>query len=426
MMGKKGKVVTPRLRFPKFRKTKGWHIHYLSDLTNVVRGGSPRPIDAYITTEPDGLNWLKIGDVPKDSKYITGTEQKVLTTALSKTREILPGDFILSNSMSFGRPYLSKIRACIHDGWIAVTSLPGSLNPDFLYYSMMSEESQAYFENQAAGGGVRNLTVDIVKLLPVCVPASAEQQKVADCLTSLDEVIAAQGQKVEALKAHKRGLMQQLFPREGETRPCLRFPEFRNAPEWEERKLGELAKRGSGHTPSKSNADYYNGGIKWVSLADSKRLDSGFISETAVEISENGIANSSAVMHPAGSVILCRDAGIGKSAILKDPMAVSQHFMVWTCNATLLSNWYLYYLFQLMKPLFEDAASGSTIKTIGLPFFAELKVMAPLLAEQQRIANCLTSLDNQIAAETEELIALKTHKRGLMQQLFPSPEPASA
>ncbi len=205
-------ALVPRLRFPEFRKSEGWECQLLSDFSDVVRGGSPRPIDAYITAEPDGLNWLKIGDVPKDSKYITGTEQKVLRSALSKTREVFPGDFILSNSMSFGRPYLSKIRTCIHDGWIAVTSLPNMFNRDFLYYSMMTETCQTYFENQAAGGGVRNLTVDIVKLLPVFVPPPNEQQKIADCLTSLDEMIAAQGRKVEALKAHKQGLMQQLFP----------------------------------------------------------------------------------------------------------------------------------------------------------------------------------------------------------------------
>ena len=105
-----------------------------------------------------------------------------------------------------------------------------------------------------------------------------------------------------------------------------------------------------------------------------------------------------------------------------EAMAVSQHFMVWTCNAQILSNWFLYYLFQLMKPLFEDVASGSTIKTIGLQFFTDLEVMVPPIAEQQRIADCLSSLDTRITAETSQLAAFKTHKQGLMQQLFPAPE----
>ena len=103
-------------------------------------------------------------------------------------------------------------------------------------------------------------------------------------------------------------------------------------------------------------------------------------------------------------------------------MAVSQHFIVWTCNRRLLSNWFLYHLLQNSKPIFERAATGSTIKTIGLPFFKEMRIAIPKVKEQQRIADCLTSLDDLIAAQTQKLEALKTHKKGLMQQLFPAGE----
>ena len=300
---------------------------------------------------------------------------------------------------------------------------------DFYEHYFRSAGWHSYLRSAASTGARHDrmsITTEAFMRMPLPVPTPAEQQRIADCLTSLDEVIAAQGRKVEALKAHKRGLMQQLFPREGETRPRLRFPEFRDAPDWGRKKLGELARRGSGHTPNKSQAEYYNGGINWVSLADSKRLDNGFISETLIKISEQGIANSSAVLHPAGSVILCRDAAIGKTAVMREARAVSQHFMVWTCNSKLISNWYLYHLFQLMKPLFEDVASGSTIKTIGLPFFTNLTVVVPSVAEQKHVAGCLSSLDTQITAESNRLAALKTHKQGLMQQLFPAPEAAGA
>ena len=246
-----------------------------------------------------------------------------------------------------------------------------------------------------------------------------EQQKIADCLGSLDDLIAAEGRKLEALRQHKQGLMQQLLPRPGETVPRLRFPDFQNAGAWEEETLDDLARRGTGHTPKKAIAEYYNGGIKWVSLADSKRLDNGLISETEIEISEEGINNSSAVLHPAGSVILSRDAGVGKSAIISCSMAVSQHFIVWTCEPTVLSNWFLYYQLQLLKPLFERIATGSTIKTIGLPFFNAMRVTVPRLAEQHRIADCLSMLDARLAAQVQKLDALKTHKQGLLQQLFP-------
>lgn len=202
----------PRLRFPEFRDAPEWNKEKLGDLTSIVRGGSPRPIDSFLTSNVDGLNWLKIGDVDREAMYVTKTEEKVRPEALSKTRVIQPGDFILSNSMSFGRPYISTIKTCIHDGWIAVTCIPDSLNREFLYYSILSERSQAYFVDQAAGSGVQNLNKDIIKLLVLGLSKVEEQKRIADCLFSLDTQITAESHQLAALKTHKHGLMQQLFP----------------------------------------------------------------------------------------------------------------------------------------------------------------------------------------------------------------------
>jgi len=119
----------------------------------------------------------------------------------------------MSNSMSFGRPYILKIKSCIHDGWIAVTEIDEQANRDYLYYLILSPKSQTYFSNNAAGSGVQNLNADIIKLLPVFIPKDPdEQKKIADYLSSIDDLITAQDQKNESLKAHKKGLMQQLFP----------------------------------------------------------------------------------------------------------------------------------------------------------------------------------------------------------------------
>ena len=298
-------------------------------------------------------------------------------------------------------------------------STPAALHPEYLDHFRSSSQWDA-FVNEAGDGGVRvRIYYRDISQLRLIVPDVVEQQKIADCLGALDDLIAAEGRKLEALRQHKQGLMQQLLPQPGETVPRLRFPDFQNTGAWEEEKLDDLARRGTGHTPKKAIAEYYNGGIKWVSLADSKRLDNGLISETEIEISEEGINNSSAVLHPAGSVILSRDAGVGKSAIISCSMAVSQHFIVWTCEPTVLSNWFLYYRLQLLKPLFERIATGSTIKTIGLPFFNAMRVTVPRLAEQHRIADCLSMLDARLAAQVQKLNALKTHKQGLLQQLFP-------
>jgi type I restriction enzyme S subunit len=154
-----------------------------------------------------------------------------------------------------------------------------------------------------------------------------------------------------------------------EVKPGYKQTEVGVIPEdWGMPLLDSIAKRGSGHTPDKKHPEYWNGPIKWVSLRDSDALDKVFIEETAATITPGGIANSSAVLHPAGTVVLSRDAGVGKSAIMKTEMAVSQHFMAWQCGAT-LDNIYLYYWLQAAKPEFERIAMGNTIKTIGLPFF---------------------------------------------------------
>jgi type I restriction enzyme S subunit len=322
------------------------------------------------------------------------------------------------------------VKQCKFDGEVALSPLYGVFTPPNPHLGLMIE---AYFESPNRSkdflaplcqkGAKNTLQITNTTFLSGRLPLPTqptEQQKISECLSSMDELIAVHAQKLDALKVHKKGLMQQLFPCEGETQPTLRFPEFQNAGGWVEKRLEDLAKRGSGHTPSKSYPEYYNGGIKWISLADSKRLDCGLISDTAIEISEKGIQKSSAVLHPEGTVLISRDAGVGKSAVMSIPMAVSQHFIAWTCKPSLLSNWFLYHLLQNSKPLFERAATGSTIKTIGLQFFKDLVFRVPLLPEQQRIADCLTTLDDLIAAQTQKHEALKTHKKALMQQLFPA------
>ena len=206
----------PRLRFPEFKGAGEWEEKKLGEITDVVRGGSPRPIDSFMTTDSDGLNWLKIGDIDKDAKYIESTQEKVKRLALSKTRQIHSGDLILSNSMSFGRPYISKITACIHDGWIAIRDIEEKIQSDYLYYYILSDSSQNYFLANAAGSGVKNLNADIIKLLPVPLPTLSEQTRIAASLSSLDDLISAQADKVAGLQAFKRGLMQGLFPRGGE------------------------------------------------------------------------------------------------------------------------------------------------------------------------------------------------------------------
>jgi type I restriction enzyme S subunit len=187
--------------------------------------------------------------------------------------------------------------------------------------------------------------------------------------------------------------------------------------DWEATLLDSVAKRGSGHTPNKKHPEYWDGDIKWISLRDSDRLDALYIYDTAAKITPAGIANSSAVLHPKGTVVLSRDAGVGKSSITADVMAVSQHFMAWQCGSQ-LDNHFLYYWLQAKKSEFERIAIGNTIKTIGLPYFKQLKIPLPPLPEQKAIAQALSDADAAIA-ELDRLITKKRNiKQGTMQQLL--------
>ncbi len=186
---------------------------------------------------------------------------------------------------------------------------------------------------------------------------------------------------------------------------------------WPSSLLDDVARRGSGHTPTKSRPDYWDGEIHWVSLRDTFRLDNGLISETTSTISEKGLANSSAVLHPAGTVILLRDAGIGKSGIIASEMAVSQHFIAWDCGPR-LRNWFLYYVLQARKGEFERISNGSTIRTIGLDYFRQMAVPLPDLDEQDRIVDVLRSVDELINALDRQIAKKCAIKQGIMQELL--------
>jgi len=227
---------------------------------------------------------------------------------------------------------------------------------------------------------------------------------------------------IQQTKSIKKGLMQKLLTRGiGHNKfkkikwnygKLLEIPK-----DWNVVLLDKVAQRGSGHTPDIKKPEFYNGGIKWISLADSKRLDNVHISETTKEMSQKGIENSSAIKYPSGAVVLSRDAGVGKSAITKSEMAVSQHFMVWQCGEH-LNNYFLYYLLQFWKSFFKSIAVGTTIPTIGLPFFKKFKIILPQKNEQDKIASILYNIDIQIQSQIQYKEKLEILRKSLMQKLL--------
>lgn len=208
MFPAKGEKV-PRIRFKGF--TGDWEESKLGDLVLIERGGSPRPIDAYITNDTEGLNWVKISDAPAQGRYITSTAEKIKSEGLSKTRQVFPGDLILSNSMSFGKPYIMAISGCIHDGWLLIRNNQSIFNITFLCYLLGTNQLLDQYKIFAAGSTVNNLNKELVSKAWVSYPNKEEQEYISQFLELIDGKISFYQHKVENLKTLKKYMLQNMF-----------------------------------------------------------------------------------------------------------------------------------------------------------------------------------------------------------------------
>ena len=170
-------------------KSIAWEQRKLNELVIIERGGSPRPIDKFITNDANGLNWVKIGDAPQQGNYITKTADKIIPEGLSKTREVHPGDLILSNSMSFGKPYIMAINGCIHDGWLLIRDTNKVFDLKFLCQMLGTEQMLSQYKALAAGSTVNNLNKELVGNTNVKIPNIKEQQQISDYFANLDNLI---------------------------------------------------------------------------------------------------------------------------------------------------------------------------------------------------------------------------------------------
>ena len=178
--------------------TSSWEQRKFSELVQIERGGSPRPIDDFITDAPNGLNWIKIGDAPTQGNYITKTAEKIRPEGLSKTREVHPGDLILSNSMSFGKPYIMGIDGCIHDGWLLIRNTYGVFDLTFLCHLLGTPQMLSQYRSLAAGSTVNNLNKELVGNTVVTIPSITEQRVLGDYLEQLDNLITLHQRKGKA------------------------------------------------------------------------------------------------------------------------------------------------------------------------------------------------------------------------------------
>lgn len=392
----------------------------LGEISEITMGQSPD--SANLNTRENGLSFLQgCAEFGRQSPQTAVYCNPPLRTSK-------PESILISVRAPVGTLNWGEQSYCIGRGLAAIRATKGVSDTRFLFYVI--SENVNYLHRRSQGSTFLAVGGEDLKSLPVPSFRIEAQHKIATILETIDEAIENTQALVDKYQQIKSGLMHDLLTRgigsDGQLRPSReQAPElYQETPigwipkEWCYELLDKLAVRGSGHTPSKSHPEYWNGGIKWLSLADSPKLDNLYVSDTDFEISDKGIQNSSAVLHPPGIVVLSRDAGIGKSAITRSPMAVSQHFMCWKVGP-LMDNHFLYYWLQNNKRMFENIAMGSTILTIGLAYFKRLCIACPKkINEQRSIAEKLKSLDIKLFALKEDLHKKRQQKSGLMHDLL--------
>lgn len=407
-----GSALVPKRRFPEFRDAGEWQERSLNSFLTPVSRERTKPSECY---KGLGLRSHGKGTFLKE-------QEDPAKNAMDVLYEVNREDLIVN--ITFAWEGAIAIAGNSDDGALVSHRFPTytfskyRALPEFFKYKIIDKQFVYKLGLISPGGAGRNRVMsktDFLKL-KVLLPSPDEQQKIAACLDSVDALIAAQGRKVEALKAHKKGLMQQLFPQEGETQPRLRFPEFEGAGEWDEKSIGDFGQVVTGSTPSTADPTLYGGGIPFVSPADISELR--YVDETKTTLTAAGFEKTRPIR--AGSVLfVCIGSTIGKIAQNVRDCATNQQINAVIPN-TKHSDGFVYFALSNASDRIALLAGKQAVPIINKSLFSSVRLQVPSLPEQRRISDCLTSLDDLIATEAKKLNTLKMHKKGLMQQLFPA------
>ena len=400
-----------------------WEQRKFSDLVIIERGGSPRPIEDYITDSADGLNWVKIGDAPEQGNYITKTAEKIRPEGLSKTREVHPGDLILSNSMSFGKPYIMGIDGCIHDGWLAIREVQRNFDLKFLCVLLGTNQMLEQYRSFAAGSTVNNLNKELVGNTTVSYPNKDEQKQIGEYFEQLDHLITLHQRKYDKLQKIKKSMLQKMFPQNGSLFPEIRFEGFTDT--WEQRKLGEQM--------------YIKARIGWQALTKSEYLESGdyyLITGTDIDesshtvdlkrcfyVSKERYEMDEKIQVQEGDIIVTKDGTIGKVAMvtgLDRPATLNSHLFVLRDLSGKVDNYFLLTVLNshLFDSFVESTKTGSTLTGMPQKTFVEFTFLLPNIEEQKRIASYFRNLDHLITLHQRKLDKLKNIKKSMLEKMF--------
>ena len=356
------------------------------------------------------MPFIQVYDVSNNMQLKSATKNKISKLAQPSSIFVSKDSIVITIQGSIGRIALTQYDAYIDRTLLVFTEykLP-IIKKFFIYLLFLLFKIE---KRKAPGGTIKTITKEALSSFIINLPCFDEQQKIADCLSSFDELITTEAKKLDALKAHKKGLMQQLFPAEGETVSKLRFPEFRDAEEWEVKQLEELIhfENGKGHE-------------QYISL------NGKYIVVNSKFISTNGRVkkytdNQISPLEKGDIVMVMSDVPKGKALakcfyINKNDL-YSLNQRICALKPKYVESRLLCYMLNRNKYYLSfDSGVGQTNLTkrevLNCPIF-----IPPLIEEQKKIADCLSSFDELITTEAKKIDALKAHKKGLMQQLFPS------
>ncbi|MGY0835234.1 restriction endonuclease subunit S [Azospirillum argentinense] len=408
-------ALVPKLRFPEFREAKAWSFMPMGTVYT-FRGNNSLSRDKLNYSSGSFKN-IHYGDIhTKFASHFDITKERVPFVneeelgAIRNSSLCAEGDLILADASED----MEDIGKCIEiinlnnerlvAGLHTILASPEKkkVSPGFGGHLFQSAAVRRQIQREAQGAKVLGISPRRLQDIGLPLSSLSEQEKIADCLDAVDALIAAQGRKVEALRAHKKGLMRQLFPQEGETQPRLRFPEFCNAGEWEAIVVSKLAKVTTGSRDTKNKVE---GGKHpfFVRSQTIERIDSVALDCEAVLTSGDGV-------------------GVGKNFhYVNGKFDFHQRvYCIYDFKNCLSGKFFFYYFSEFFGSRVLKMSAKNSVDSVRMAMIADMPILLPSQPEQKRIANCLTSLDDLIAAETRKLDTLKIHKKGLMQQLFPS------
>jgi len=375
----------------------GWKQKSFKDILKLDRGSSPRPIVNFMTDSDDGVNWIKIGDTKDEAAFINSTKEKITKEGAKKSREVSKGEIILSNSMSYGKPYILNIDGYIHDGWFVIRNYEQNLDKGYLIQLLGGEIVQRQYKRLAAGGVVTNISSELVYFVKVNLPPLPEQRKIAKILSTWDKAISTTERLIDNSKQQKKALMQQLLTGKKRLLDDSGKP-FEG--DWEEVKLSDVFTLSSGDTKPKD--------------VEKEQTNT----QCFPVFGGNNIMGYSAKSNSTGNVILIGRVGeyCGVTRLVQNDCWITDNALFTKKFSADFDKQFIVYLLQKFD-LSRLRNKGGQPLISQKPIYG-VKIEIPSLHEQQKVASVLLNADREIEVLQQQLADLKQEKKALMQQLL--------